>query len=151
MSIEEQLTAKLKDAMRAKNTREVSVIRMVKTQATKDKTAPGFSGEADDAFWLGVVKSYVKQQTKALAEFQKIGESAADQIAEATYEIEYLSPFLPSLKSEQEVSTLVDEAIARTGAVGSKMVGRVVGAVMKDHRDEVDPAMVKKLVAQKLG
>jgi len=151
MSIEEQLNTKLKEGMRAKRAEEVSVIRMVKTQAARDRAAPGFDGETGDEFWLDVIGRYVKQLKKTLAEFEALGDAAAAQVEQTRFEIGYLSPFLPSLLPEREVSILVERAIADTGAVGAKMIGRVVGAVMKDHKDRVDPAMVKKIAALKLG
>ncbi|MCP4675944.1 MAG: GatB/YqeY domain-containing protein, partial [Deltaproteobacteria bacterium] len=55
MSIEEELTTRLKNAMRAKNTRELDVLRMVKTQGQAKKTASGFDGDTDDAFWTEVI------------------------------------------------------------------------------------------------
>ena len=66
MSIEQQLTARLKDAMRKKNKQEIDVLRMIKANAATAKVAPGFSGETDDAFWLEVITRFVKQQKKAL-------------------------------------------------------------------------------------
>lgn len=151
MGVEEQLTTMLKQAMRDRNTREADVLRMVKTMAAKEWSAPGFKGETDDAFWVGVIGRYVKQQRKALAEFEKLGEAAAAQAEDARFEIEYLSPFLPELLGEDQVRALVKEAIAETGAVGAKMVGKVVGAVMRQHRDRVDPQLVKAIAAEELG
>jgi uncharacterized protein YqeY len=151
MSVEQQLTSRLKEAMRARNTREVDVLRMVKAMATKEKVAPGFEGETDDAFWLGVIGRYVKQQKKALAEFEKLGDAAATQAEEARFEIDYLTPFLPQLLGEEAVQKLVEEAIAATGAVGEKMVGKVIGHVMRSHRDEVDPQLVRRIATEALG
>jgi len=151
MKIEEQLTARLKDAMRAKKTDEISVIRMVKSMATKERTAAGFNGEIDDDFWLKVIGKYVKQQKKALVEFENLGDTDSQQVATFKFEIEYLKPFLPSLLDEATVTILVEEAIAATGASGAKMTGKVIGAVMRTHKDDVDPAMVKRIAAHKLG
>ena len=151
MGVEEQLTTRLTEAMRARNTREADVLRMVKTMGTKDKTAPGFKGETDDAFWLAVIGRYVKQQKKALIEFEKLGEAAASQAEQAVYEIDYLSPFLPELLGEAAVRELVKTAIEETGAAGPKMVGKVIGAVMKAHRDSVDPLLVKAIATEELG
>ena len=127
------------------------MIRMVKTQAQKEKTSSGFSGQTDDEFWLGVISKYVKQQKKALAEFEKLGDAAEAQKAETQFEIEYLAPFLPALLSEKEVEAIVDKVIGETGAVGQKMIGRVMGAIMKDYKDKVDPGMVRKIAQEKLG
>ena len=151
MGIEEQLTTKLTEAMRARRQAEVNVLRMVKTQAAKERTAPGFSCDDADGFWLGVIQRYVKQQKKALVEYEAIGERAATQIAEIKFEIEYLAPFAPSALGEAETAALVDAAIAETGAVGAKMVGKVVGAVMKAHKDHVNAELVKSIAAAKLG
>lgn len=151
MGIEAELTTRLKEAMRARNTREIATIRMVKTQATKERTAAGFDGETDDEFWLGVIGRYVKQQKKALAEYAKLGATTGEQVEELQFEIDYLTPFLPAQLDEAAVRELVRAAIAESGAVGAKMAGRVVGAVMKEHRDRVDPALVKRIATEELG
>ena len=151
MSIEDQLTTRLKEAMRSKRSDELAILRMVKTEGTKARSAPGFEGETDDAFWLGVIGRYVKQQRKALSEFEKLGDAAEAQAVAARFEIDYLAPFLPAQLGEDEVRRLVVEAIAKTGAVGAKMAGRIVGAVMKEHRDQVDPQLVKRIAAEELG
>jgi len=151
MSVEEQLTARLKAAMLARNTREADVLRMVKTMAATEKTAPGFAGEIGDEFWLAVIGRYVKQQRKALAEFEKLGEVASGQVDQARFEIEYLEPFLPQQLGEEAVRELVRKVIEETGAAGPKMVGKVVGTVMKSHRDRVDPQLVKAIATEELG
>jgi uncharacterized protein YqeY len=151
MGIEQQLTTKLTEAMRGKRQAEVNVLRMVKTQAAKERTAAGFTCDDEEAFWLGVVQRYVRQQKKALAEYEPLGERAAAQIAEIKFELEYLAPFAPSRLGEAETAALVDAAIAETGAAGQKLLGKVVGAVMKAHKDSVDPELVKRIAAAKLG
>jgi len=151
MGIEEQLTTRLTEAMRGKRVAEMNVLRMVKTQAAKDRAAPGFTCDDEDGFWLGVIQRYVRQQKKALAEYEPLGERAAAQIAEIKFELEYLAPFGPSVLGEAETAALVDAAIAETGAAGPKMLGKVVGAVMKAHKDRVDAELVKRIAAAKLG
>jgi uncharacterized protein len=151
MGIEEQLTTRLTEAMRGRRQAEINVLRMIKTQAAKDRAAPGFTCDDEDGFWLGVIQRYVKQQRKALAEYEPLGERATAQIAEIKFEIEYLAPFNPSALGEAETAALVDAAIAETKAVGARMLGRVVGAVMKAHKDRVDAELVKRIAAAKLG
>jgi hypothetical protein len=150
MSIEEQLNTKLKDAMRNKNDKELSALRMVKTLAQTQKTAPGFSGETGDAFWIETIARYVKQQKKAIKEFQKAGEKGKETIEQISFEIDYFSPYLPKLLGEDEVRALVKDAIAETGAVGSPMAGKVVGFIMKSNKGKVDAAMVKQIATEEL-
>jgi len=151
MSIEQQLTERLKAAMRAKNTRELEVLRMVKTVAQTAKTAPGFDGNADDAFWLDVIGKYVKQQQRAVAEFEKAGEAGREHVERLSYEIEYFSEFLPKKMNDDELRAVVTAAVAETGAVGAKMVGKVMGFVMKQHKDSVDADSVKRIALEVLG
>ena len=151
MSIEQKLTTKLKEAMKSKNQKEISVIRMIKSEAGKAKTASGFSGETDDKFWLEVIARYVKQQKKALVEFEKLGDKAVEEIESINYEVSWLAPFLPVMLDKSQVEELVDKAIAQSGAAGSKMVGKIIGMVMKDNKGKVDAAMVKSIAEKKLG
>ncbi|MBN2718891.1 MAG: GatB/YqeY domain-containing protein [Deltaproteobacteria bacterium] len=150
MSIEQKITDLMKNAMREKKATELSVLRMVKSFAMKEKTAPGFDGNTGDEFWLDVIAKYVKQQQKTLAEFEKVG-AGADKTDEIQFEIDYLTPFLPAKLSEAETEQLVIQAIQDTGADSIKLMGKVMGAIMKDHRDEVDAALVKQLIQKKLS
>ncbi len=151
MGIEEQLNTKLEDAMRSKNSKELSVLRMVKSLAQTQKTAPGFSGETGDEFWTEIIGRYVKQQKKAINEFQKAGDKGKENIEQIRFEIDYFAPYLPKLLGEDEVRVLVKEAIAETGAVGGRMVGKVIGFIMKSNKGKVDAAMVKRIATEELG
>ena len=151
MSIEENIMTRMKEAMRNKNNDELALLRMVKTEAQKAKTAPGFDGNTGDAFWLEVIAKYVKQQQRSILEFEKAGDSAKETVEKLKFDIEYLSEYLPKKLGEKETRELVEAAIKETGAEGARMAGRVIGAVMKSHRDEVDAAMVKRLAEEALS
>ena len=149
MTIEQEITERMKTAMREKQTTELSILRMVKSFAMKEKTAPGFDGNTGDEFWLSVITKYVKQQQKALQEFEKVG-AGADKMEEIQFEIDYLAPFLPTKLSPEETEKLVVDAIASTGADSMKFMGKVMGVIMKDHKDDVDAALVKQLIQTRL-
>jgi uncharacterized protein YqeY len=141
----------MKAAMRAKNNDELDLLRMVKTEAQKAQTAPGFDGNADDKFWIDIIAKYVKQQQRSIAEFEKGGESARETIEKLKSDIAYLSEFLPDKMGEAETRALVKKAIASTGATGARMAGKIVGFVMKSHRDQVDAALVKRIAEEELS
>ncbi len=151
MSIEQQLTDRMKEAMRSKNTQELGALRMVKTAAQTAKTAPGFDGKVDDAFWLDVIGKYVKQQQRAALEFEKAGESAKEHLDNLNFEIAYFSDFLPKKMDEAELREVVKKAVEETGAEGPKMTGKVMGYVMKDHKDRVDAETLKRVIMEVLG
>ena len=137
--------------MREKNDKELSALRMVKAIAQTNAAAPGFDGETGDTFWTETIVRYVKQQQKAMKEFQKAGDQGKDNVAQIKFEIDFFSPFLPKLLGEDEVRVLVKDAIAETGAVGSGMVGKVIGFIMKNNKGKVDAAMVKEIAIKELG
>ncbi len=151
MAIKEALDARFKEAMRNKDRRVLDVIRMVRARVTEARTAPGFDGEVDDALYQHVVERYVRELEKSLAEFESLGERGADAVAKIRFELEFLRPFLPARLDEEATRSLVAQTIEETGATSRKDFGRVMGAIMKAHRGEVDPALVRKLVEEALS
>ncbi len=150
MSVREELTTELKDAMRSGDRPRVNVIRQVQTEVSVAKTAPGFSGEVDDALYIATIGSYVKKMTKAKREYEDAGERGREQAAKLAYEIGYLSRWLPATLSEEETRALVRSAIEELAANDPKMAGRVIGHVMKSGAD-VDGGLVNRLVREELG
>ena len=75
MTIQEQLSAELILAMKAKDAPRRDVIRQVQTEIAIAKSQPDFSAEVDDAFYRKVIASYVKKMTKARADYSELGEA----------------------------------------------------------------------------
>ncbi len=142
-TIETELTDRLKAAMKAKDAAALGVIRAIRTKVGQARTAKGFSGEVDDDLYLATIRAYVKSMSKALKEYQKAGERGAEHAAQLKYEIQYLDEFMPKKLSEADTVPLVEAALAATGATSKKEIGKVMGAVMKNHRDAVDPGIVR--------
>lgn len=143
-SIEAAFKDKLKDAMKARDQRVLNVIRAIRTKIGEAKTAKGFSGEINDELYLKVIAAYVKSMTKAIAEFEKAG-SDSEQVDQLRFEVEYLSPYLPQKLGEAETRAIVEKVIAESGVDSIKQVGRIMGMVMKDHRDSVDAGLVRSI------
>jgi hypothetical protein len=150
MSIHDELTIELKAAMRERDKPRINVIRQIETEVSVAKSAPGFSGEADDALYLRTIESYVKKMDKARAEYEAAGERGAENAAKLAYEIDYLDRWLPDKLDEEQTRVLVQEAIANLGADDPKMTGRVIGRVMGSGA-EVDGALVSRLVREELS
>ena len=151
MSIENQLKETLKSAMRSKNKPLLNLVRMLKTKMMEQTTKGGFSGEVNDALWLEVIAAYEKSQKKALTQFRDLGPSGEAQAAELVWEIEQLQQWLPEKASLSEVQGWVAEAIDALGGKDGLHSGRVIGQVMKAHRDVVDASMVKECVEAALA
>lgn len=151
MSIEADLNAKLKAAMRAKDKPALNLIRMIKSRLKETTTTAGFDGEVNDDLWLKVIRSYAKQQQKAIALYEKAGDEGAEHIAGIKWELEWMQPYLPQSADAATVRGWVDAAIAGLGGKENARFGAVMGAVMKAHKGEAEPATVRQVVQAALA
>ncbi len=149
-TLEQKLNDRLKQAMKDKDQKLADTVRMLKTKVMERRTAKGFKGELDDALYEDVIASYQKQLRKAVEEYEKLGDKGAEHRAELEREIAICQQFLPEMLDEQAVRGLVSQAIQKAGAQSRKQAGMVVGAIMKEHKGKVDPALVKRLVDEAL-
>lgn len=152
MTIAEQLSDELKDAMKAKDGPRRDVIRQVQTEVATARSQPDFSGEVDDAFYQKVIASYVKKMDKSREEYAGMGERGAAMAEKLAFEVEYLSRWLPKKLGEAETRALIAEAIAELGVAGDeKAAGRLTGHLMKSHGKDLDGALVNRLVREELA
>jgi uncharacterized protein YqeY len=89
--------------------------------------------------------------TKAIAEYEGLGERGQEMAAKLRYETDYLSRWLPQKLSEEATRDLVTAAISELGVDDPKQAGRVMGHIMQAHKSDVDGSMVKRLVDEALG
>lgn len=151
MSIEETLRKQLVAALKAKEMAKANCIRMIKTRVMERRTAKNFTGEVDDNLYQDVIAAYRKSMIKAVAQFEQAGEKGAVNAAELQFEVDYLEQFVPKGLSEDEVRAAVKQAIIATGADSPKMIGRIIGEVMKAHKGKVDAGDVKRIAGEELS
>ncbi len=152
MSIASDLAAELKDAMLNKDSRRRDVIRQVQTEITLARSEPGYDQSKDDEVVQGVIESYSKRMQKSIAEYEGYGERGADMADKLKFEVEYLSRWMPQKLDEAATRSLIEAKIAELGVAGDeKAAGRVTGMIMKAHKDDVDGALVNRLVRECLA
>jgi uncharacterized protein YqeY len=151
MGLEQQLNDTLKQAMFQKDQKTADIVRMIKTKIMERRTAKGFSGTIDDALVLDVISAYRKQLLKAVEDFEKAGERGAEQAAELKWEVGFCEKLLPKGMDEAALRQLVTERIAALNISDAKMVGRLVGDIMKSHKGQVEAGDVKKIAEELLA
>jgi uncharacterized protein YqeY len=152
MSIKEELAAELRDAIKSRDAARREVLRIIDTEVALARSAPGFKGEVDDNLYRQVIASYSKKMDKARQEYEGYGDRGAEMVAKLGWEVEYLSRWLPKKLDEAATRSIVRQAIVDLGVSGDpKASGRVIGQVMKAHKDVVDGGLVNRLVGEELA
>ena len=148
MALIDELSTSLKEAMKAKDKPKLDAIRQVQTEVAKKKAEKG--EEATDELVLGVISSYVKKMTKAVEEYQSLGDRGVEMAEKIQFEIDFLSEWLPEQLSDDEVAKIVDEVLSEIGDVDMSQMGKIIGAVMA-KADGLDGSTVSKIVREKIS
>jgi uncharacterized protein len=140
----------LKEAMKAKDERRVSTLRLVNsTFKNADIEARGTGKTLSEADLLPVLQKMIKQRQESKELYEKGGRpELAQQEAD---EIAIITAYLPKQMSDAEMSAAIDAAIAETGAASMKDMGKVVGALKAKFAGQMDFGKASGLVKGKLG
>jgi len=147
MSLADDLTASMKDAMRAKETLALDTIRMAKS-ALKNKEIEKMA-PVTEAEGFAVLQTLVKQRQEAAGQYRSGNREDLAKKEEA--EIEILRRFLPQALSDGELQAIIKETIAEIGATDIKQMGLVIKAVMPQIAGRADGARVSAAVKAALG
>ena len=126
MSLEQQLSADIAVAMKARETVKLGTFRMLKTALTNKSIEKGRA--LDPAEELQVVSMLVKQRRDSIEQFT--AGNRPELAVKEQAEIEVLETLLPPAASADELAAAVEQAVAETGAGGPKDMGKVMKAVM---------------------
>ncbi len=148
-SIREQIDAALRQARIARDGPTKTVIGMLKSKVLTELKS-GKGKEETDELWRTVIAAYAKQVTKAIPELQKAGERGAEAVAESRFELEFCQQFLPKKLDEAATEALVRNAVTESGISDPKLMGKLMGLLMKGHRDELDGDLTRQIVLRVL-
>lgn len=125
MSFQAQIDQDLKEAMKAKQPERLAVIRMLKS-ALKNLAIEkgGINFELDDATALAVVRKEMKKRQDSIDSFEK--GNRPDLAAKEKSEAEILAAYLPKAMTPDEITALVKDVIAETGATSKAQMGAVM-------------------------
>ena len=147
MSLKAQLTSDMKDAMRAKQSERLGVIRLI--LAAIKQIEVDTRKDLDEAAVLAVLEKQIKQRKESIRQFSDAGRD--DLVAKEQAEMELLQPYLPEQLSEAELDALIDEIIAATGAESIKDMGKVMGQLKGRAAGRVDMGAAGARIKARLG
>lgn len=144
--ITETISQKIAEALKAKDEIRLSTLRLLSSALNYEFIAKQHKLSEEEE--IVVVQKEIKKRKDAIEAYEKV--SAVDRAEKEKMEMQILQEYLPKQLSDEEVSGLISEAIAQSGAKEIKDMGRVIGAVMAKAAGRVDGGRVSSLVKQKL-
>jgi uncharacterized protein len=150
MTLQERVDSDLKEAMRAKDTSKLGVLRMLKSALKYAAIAKsGAEAELSDAEAVQVVRKQVKQRQDSIESFEKGGR--AELAAKEKNELSILNAYLPQAMSSDELAKVVRETIAETGATSKAQMGGVMKALQAKVASRADGKTLSQEVSRQLS
>ncbi len=147
MNLKEQIKADIKDAMRAKDTARRNTLRNL--SAAIKQIEVDERRELSDADVEAILMKYAKQREDAKEQFAAGGRD--DLVAKEEAELTLVRAYLPEPLSDAELTEILTQIIADTGATSMKEMGRVMGAAKAAVGSRADGGRINIIVKDLLG
>lgn len=149
MTIFEQISNDIKEAMKARDKVRLETLRNIKKVFIEAKTAPGSDDTLSDADALKILAKLAKQGKESAATFMQ--QNRPDLAEGETAQVAVIEAYLPKQMSEQEIELAVSEIIAQTGATSKKDMGKVMGTASKQLAGRADGRIISDIVKRLLA
>jgi len=147
MSLKDQITEDMKNAMRAKEVARLGTIRLllaaIKQREVDERIV------LDDAAVIATIEKMIKQRKDSISQFEKAARD--DLVAIEAAEMVILQTYLPTQLSDAEVEAAVAAAVSATGAAGPQDMGKVIGMLKGQLAGKADMGKVSGLVKAALA
>jgi hypothetical protein len=147
MSLNEQLNADMRDAMRAGEATRRDTLRLALAALHNAQIAAGHELTDDEA--LAVLVKEAKQRRESIEEFGKA--NRADLVAKEQAELDVISTYLPAAVSREEIEVAARKAIEETGASGPRDLGKVMPVLTQQFRGRADGREINEVVRELLS
>ena len=145
--LKHRINEDVKAAMRGKEKQRLAALRLI-TAAIKQKEVDERI-ELDDAQTTGVLNKMASQSRESIAQYEKA--QRADLVAKERFELELITGYLPQPLAAAEIQSLIDGAIAATGAASMKDMGKVMGQLKAKMQGRADLGKVSGMVKARLS
>jgi hypothetical protein len=147
MPIVDDVSREMTSALRSKSTERLAALRNIRAALLVEMKKDNSKTLADEVS-VNVLRRLEKQRRESIEAFEQAGR--ADRAAAERAELAVVQEFLPRLADEARTRAWVEEAIAATGASKPGDVGKVMGAVMKAHKGDVDGNLARRIASELL-
>jgi uncharacterized protein len=153
MPVKQQLQEDLRSALRARDERRKSVIRMSLAAITNAEVEKG--GDLDDGETAAVLRKQATQRRETIAELEQA--NRPDRLADEQAQLVILEEYLPKLLSRDEIAAEARQVIAdvlgpdQAGSAGLKQIGQVMRPLMARLKGRADGGLVNEVVRELLS
>jgi len=147
MSMKTQLTDAMKNAMRSKDKPRLSAIRLMLSDVKRIEVDERI--EVSDERLIAILDKMIKQRRDSITQYESAGRQELADIEIG--EINVIQEFLPVALTEEEISTMIAEAISATGAESMRDMGKVMGILRPQIQGRADGGAVSGLVKTALN
>ncbi len=151
MSIQDQILADLKQAMKDKDKDRLQVLRSLKSKLLEREISERKDGEAtlSDEQVTEVLMKAAKQRKESIEQFKEGGRD--DLVASEQKELDIIESYLPEMLTEEEIRDIARQKIDELGAENMADMGKVMGAMMSDLKGKAEGSLVSKVVKEELS
>ena len=147
MSLREQITADMKEAMRARDTARLETVRLLRAAIQRREIDERI--ELDDDKVLSVIQKMIKQGRDSISQFEK--GHRKDLVEKELVMVRLLEAYVPEALNERELISLIDTALNESKAQSIKDMGSVMSFLKTKIRGRADMSTVSALVREKLN
>ncbi len=147
MNLQTEISAALKDAMRAKDAAKLASLRLVLTAIKNREKEVRRSLENPEI--ISLISTQIKQRKESIDHYRKAGRD--DLVKAEESELQILQAYMPEELSAEEMSQALDEVISEVGAVSIKDMGKVMKAAMAKLAGRADGRVINEMVKAKLS
>lgn len=152
MSLKQRISDEMKGALKAGDKIRVGVLRMLNARILERevelRTSRGRDYHLTDSETVEVLASYAKQRRQSIESYRQAGRE--DLAAQEERELAIVQEYLPRQLSREELTALVDRAVAESGASGLKDLGIVMKRVLAEAKGSVEGKEVSQMVKERL-
>lgn len=137
----------MKTAMRAKDKERLGTIRLILAEIKRIEVDERI--DLDGPAIIALLDKMLKQRRDSISQFEQAGRD--DLASKEASEIEVIQSFLPAQLSDAEISQLIDDAIAQSGAQGMQDMGKVMGLLKPQLQGRANIGQVSGDIKKRLA
>lgn len=147
MSLKARITEDMKNAMRAKDSARLGAIRLLQSAIKQREVDERI--ELDDMQVIEAIEKMLKQRRDSISQYEAANRHDLADVEK--FEVTVLQEYLPQALTEDEVSAILEQVIAETGASGIKDMSKVMAAVKPLVVGRADMGKISGLIKTRLG